>query len=88
MATPSANPLICRGGVVTDSNLYVREIVFRAAIEAASLSFDKGISTAAEMIREAIRSEAFLAAVRRDPVPALEQLAAAIESTNTPPSDT
>jgi hypothetical protein len=72
---------------VTDTNLNAREMIFRAAIEAASLSFDRGISTAAEMIREAIRSEKFLAALRQDPVPALEQLAAAIESTNSPPTD-
>ena len=72
---------------MTDTNLNAREIVFRAAIEAASLSFDRGISTAAEMIREAARNERFLAALRRDPGPALEQLAAAIESTNTPPTD-
>jgi hypothetical protein len=72
---------------VTDTNLNAREMIFRAAIEAASLSFDRGISTAAEMIREAIRSEKFVAALRQDPVPALEQLAAAIESTNSPPTD-
>jgi hypothetical protein len=72
---------------VTDTNLNAREMIFRVAIEAASLSFDRGISTAAEMIREAIRSEKFLAALRQDPVPALEQLAAAIESTNSPPTD-
>lgn len=72
---------------MTDTNLNAREMIFRAAIEAASLSFDRGISTAAEMIREAIRSEKFLAALRQDPVPALEQLAAAIESTNSPPTD-
>jgi hypothetical protein len=71
---------------VTDTNLNAREIVFRAAIEAASLSFDRGISTAAEMIREAIRNEKFLAALRQDPGPALAQLAALIESTNSPPT--
>ena len=69
---------------MTDTNLNAREIVFRAAIEAASLSFDRGISTAAEMIREAIRSEKFLAALRQDPGPTLAQLAALIESTNPP----
>ena len=72
---------------MTDPNLNAREIVFRAAIEAASLSFDRGISTAADIIREVARHERFLAALRQDPVPALEQLAAAIESTTLPPSD-
>lgn len=72
---------------MTDTNLNVREIVFRAAIEAASMSFDRGISIAAEMIREAIRSEKFLAALRHDPGPTLAQLAAAIESTNSPPEE-
>ena len=72
---------------MTDTNLNAREIVFRAAIEAASLSFGRGISTAAEMIREAIRSEKFLAALRHDPGPALAQLAALIESTNSPPEE-
>jgi len=67
---------------VTD--LSIREIAFRAAIDAASLSFDRGISTAAEMIREAARNERFLAALRQDPAPALAQLAAAIKSTNEP----
>lgn len=67
---------------VTDLN--TREIVFRAAIDAASLSFDRGISTAAEMIRESARNERFLAALRQDPSQALAQLAAAIESTNEP----
>lgn len=67
---------------MTDIN--AREIVFRAAIDAASLSFDRGISTAAEMIREASRNESFLAALRHDPEPALHRLAAAIESTNQP----
>ena len=70
----------------TLSDLNAREIAFRAAIDAASLSFDRGISTAADMIREAARNKRFLAALRHDPVPALGQLAAAIESTNTPPS--
>ena len=87
MATWCRSRSSCRGGVVTDTNLNAREMIFRAAIEAASLSFDRGISTAAEMIREAIRSEKFLAALRQDPAPALEQLAAAIESTNSPPTD-
>jgi len=72
---------------VTDPCLNAREIVFRAAIEAASLSFDRGISTAAEMIREAARNETFLAALRHDPGPALAQLATAIESTNQPTTD-
>lgn len=67
---------------MTDIN--AREIAFRAVIEAASLSFDRGISTASEMIREAARNETFLVALRHDPVPALGQLAAAIESTNAP----
>jgi hypothetical protein len=40
------------------------------------------------MIREASRNEKFLAALRLDPAPALEQLAAAIASTNTPSSET
>lgn len=75
----------CPGGVVTDST---REAIFRAAIAAASLSFDGGISCAADMIREASRNEKFLAALRLDPAPALEQLAAAIASTNTPSSET
>ena len=70
-----------------DPNLNAREIVFRAVIEAASLSFDRGISTAAQMIREATRSEKFLAALRQDPGPALAQLAAIIESTTPPPTD-
>ena len=70
---------------MTDIN--ARAIVFRASLEAASLSFDRGISTAAEMIREAARNERFLAALRRYPGPALEQLAAAIESTSSPPTD-
>ena len=69
---------------MTDIN--ARAIVFRASLEAASLSFDRGISTAAEMIREAARNESFLAALRHDPAPALAQLAAIIESTNTPDS--
>jgi len=69
---------------VIGPSLNAREIAFRAAIDAASLSFDRGISTAAEMIREAARNERFLAALRRYPGPTLEQLAAAIESTNTP----
>ena len=76
---------------MTDQNLNAREIAFRAAIDAASLSFDHGISTAAEMIRMAARNERFLAALRHDPGPALGQLAAAIESTNSPreiPGDT
>ena len=67
---------------MTDIN--ARAIVFRASLEAASLSFNRGISTAAEMIREAARNEKFLAALRNDPGPALAQLAAAIESTNEP----
>ena len=67
---------------MTDIN--AREIAFRAAIEAASLSFNRGISTAAEMIRDAARNERCLAALRDDPGPALAQLAAAIESTNQP----
>ena len=67
---------------MTDIN--AREIAFRAAIDAASLSFDRGISTAAEMIREAARNEAFLAALRNEPGPVLAMLAAAIESTNEP----
>lgn len=66
------------------TDIDAREVAFRAAIEAASLSFDRGISTAAEMIREAARNERFLAALRHDPAPALAQLAAAIESTNEP----
>ena len=69
----------CPGGVVTDST---REAIFRAA----SMSFDGGISCAADMIREASRNEKFLAALRLDPASALEQLAAAIASTNTPSS--
>ena len=69
---------------MTDST---REAIFRAAIAWASLSFDKGISCATDMIREASRNEKFLAALRNDPAPALEQLAAAIESTNTPSSE-
>ena len=69
---------------MTDPRLDTREIAFRAAIEAASLSFDRGISTAADMIREAARNGSFLAALRDDPEPALHRLAAAIESTNTP----
>ena len=67
---------------MTDIN--ARAIVFRASLEAASLSFDRGVSTAAEMIREAARNERFLAALRDDPEPALHRLAAAIESTNQP----
>ena len=67
---------------MTDIN--VPEIIFRTAIDTASLSFDRGISTAAEMIRESARNERFLAALRDDPGPALGQLAAAIESTNQP----
>ena len=66
------------------TDIDTREIAFRAAIEAASLSFDRGISTAAEMIREAARNETFLAALRHDPGPSLAKLANAIESTNQP----
>lgn len=67
---------------MTDIN--AREIAFRTWIQVASLSFDRGISTAAEMIREAARNERFMAALRHDPGPVLAQLATAIESTNQP----
>lgn len=67
-------------------DINTRDAIFRAAIDAASMSLDSGISTAAEMIRQAARNEAFLAAIRHHPGPALAELAAAIESTNTPTS--
>lgn len=69
---------------MTDIN--AREVAFRAAIEAASVAFASGKSCAADCIRDAACSEAFLSALRHDPAPALAQLAAIIESTNTPDS--
>ena len=36
------------------TDIGTREVIFRAAIDAASMSFDRGISTAAGMIREYI----------------------------------
>jgi hypothetical protein len=70
---------------VTD--IGAREVIFRAAIDAASMSFDRGISTAADMIRETAKNQRFLAALRQDPAAALAQLADAIESTNSPADD-
>jgi len=69
---------------MTDIN--TREAVFRTAIDAASVAFANGKSSAADCIRDAALSEAFLSALRDDPAPALTQLAAIIESTNTPDS--
>ena len=64
------------------SDIDTREVIFRAAIDAASMSFDRGISTAADMIREAAHNQRFLAALRQGPAEALAQLADAIDSTN------
>lgn len=68
------------------TNISTREAVFRTAIDAASVAFANGKSCAADCIRDAACSEAFLGALRHDPAPALAQLAAIIESTNTPAS--
>ena len=67
------------------TDIGTREVIFRAAIDAASMSFDRGISTAAGMIREAAHNQRFLAALRQGPTEALAQLADDIESTNQPP---
>ena len=66
------------------TDIGTREVIFRAAIDAASMSFDRGISTAAGMIREAAHNQRFLAALRQGPAEALAQLADAIDSTNQP----